>query len=250
MRIRLKIVLVVLPLLLVTLVLSGASAVFSSTNGITRVAQEFLDFKAGELQKHAESQWALLVDNGFTNRSDMVSATQAGIMSFADSLIRTDTEMIIAVSERGVVESSTLPFDGADPDQQSLARIFEQRDTSLLNVQLGGEERIGKGFYFAPFDLFYLVTETRDVFYRDVDRIIRESAIILAAASLISVLMLLIFSSQLTRPITNIVTSMRRIISSNDLSERVPVQFNDETGDLAHTFNIMIGELDRAYQQI
>ncbi|MFW5826814.1 MAG: adenylate/guanylate cyclase domain-containing protein [Alkalispirochaeta sp.] len=250
MRVRLKIVLVVLPLLLVTLILSGASAVFSSTNGITRVTQEFLDFKAGELQKHAESQWALLLDNGFTNRSDMVSATQSGIMSFAASLIRTDTEMIIAVGEQGAVEASTVPFDVADPDRQILAGIFEERNTSLLDFELNGEERIGKGFYFAPFNLFYLVTETRDVFYRDVDRIIRESAIILAGAVLISVIMLLIFSSQLTRPISNIVTSMRKIISSNDLSERVPVQFKDETGDLAHTFNIMIGELDRAYQQI
>lgn len=250
MRVRLKIVLVVLPLLLVTLILTGVSAVFSATNGITRVTQEFLDFKAGELQKHAERQWALLVENGFTNRSDMITATQAGIMSFAGSIVRTDTEMIVAVGENGALEETTSPFDLQEEDRQRLSQIFEDRDTSLLSFQLGGEERIGKGFYFAPFDRFYVVTETRDVFYRDVDRIIQESAIILVIAILVSIAMLLFFSSQLTRPITNIAGSMRKIISSNDLSERVPVQFRDETGDLAHTFNIMIGELDRAYQQI
>ena len=43
---------------------------------------------------------------------------------------------------------------------------------------------------------------------------------------------------------------MRRIIRDNDLAARVAVQYNDETGQLAHTFNVMIGELERAYNQI
>lgn len=250
MRIRVKIVLVVLPLLLVTLVLTGVSAVFSSTTGITRVTQEFLDFKAGELQKHAESQWALLVENGFTNREDMVAATQSGIMSFAGTLVRTDTEAILSIGPDGDLEDSAGQIELSDGDRDRLAAIFDARDSSLLTISLGGTERVGKGFYFAPFDRFYLITETRDVFYRDVDRIIRESGIILAVAVLASIGMLLFFSSQLTRPISAIAATMRGIITSNDLSERVPVQFRDETGDLAHTFNIMIGELDKAYQQI
>ncbi len=73
MRIRWKILTVVLPLLVVTIVLVGVSAFFSSTTGITHATQDFLDFNAGELQKHAESQWRLVVDNGLFVRTAPVS---------------------------------------------------------------------------------------------------------------------------------------------------------------------------------
>ena len=250
MRVRWKIVTVVLPLLLVTIVLTGVSAVFSSTTGITRVTQEFLDFKAGELQKHAESQWRLLVDNGFTDRPDMVSATQNGIQSFAESLLRTDTELVIAFDQTGTITSRTRPITLTPADRQQLSTIHTKRDSTLLDLDLAGDQWVAKGFYFAPFDWFFLVSEQRDVFYRDIDRIIRESAIILVIALVVSLSLLLYFSSQLTRPIATIAGSMRRIIQSSDLTERVPIQYRDETGELAHTFNIMIGELDKAYKQI
>lgn len=250
MRVRWKIVTVVLPLLLVTIVLTGVSAVFSSTTGITRVTQEFLDFKAGELQKHAESQWRLLVENRFTERPDMVGATQSGITSFAESLLRTDTEVIFAIDAEGTIVAETGDLALTEDDRATLAGIHEARNSSLLDLQFSGEEWVAKGFYFAPFDWFYIVAEQRDVFYRDVERIIRESAIILIVAVIVSLTLLLLFSSQLTRPISTIVASMRKIIQSSDLSERVPIQYRDETGELAHTFNIMIGELDKAYSQI
>jgi len=44
MSIRLKIILVVLPLIIVALVLAGTSSYFVATNGITRIARAFLDF--------------------------------------------------------------------------------------------------------------------------------------------------------------------------------------------------------------
>jgi class 3 adenylate cyclase len=43
---------------------------------------------------------------------------------------------------------------------------------------------------------------------------------------------------------------MEKIISTGDLSSRVAVEYHDETGKLAHTFNLMVGELERAYNQI
>jgi class 3 adenylate cyclase/HAMP domain-containing protein len=83
-----------------------------------------------------------------------------------------------------------------------------------------------------------------------VDRIIRESVIILVAVLLLSVAVLLLLARQLTNPIGRIADTMRGIIHSSDLTARVPVEYKDETGELAHTFNLMIGELDRAYAQI
>ncbi len=250
MRVRWKIVAVVLPLLIVTIVLVGVSAVLSSTTGITRLAQEFLDFKARELQKHGESQWRLLVENDFTDRPDMISAMQGGVLAYASSLLSTDTELVLAVDSEGVLQVSTGEIELSGTERARLARLHETRDTTMQTFPLGGTERVVKGFYFAPFDWFVLFTETRDTFYRDTDRIIRESAIILVAALLVSIAFLFLFSRQLTRPMAAIGASMRKIIESSDLSERVDIEYGDETGEMAHTFNIMLGELERAYNQI
>jgi class 3 adenylate cyclase len=43
---------------------------------------------------------------------------------------------------------------------------------------------------------------------------------------------------------------MREIISTSDLSKRVEIMYKDETGELGHSFNLMIGELEKAYEQI
>jgi hypothetical protein len=68
---------VVLPVLIVALALSGSAAYFVATGAVTRVMQELLAFKVYELEKYAESQWQLLLENGFTDRPEMVEAARA-----------------------------------------------------------------------------------------------------------------------------------------------------------------------------
>jgi class 3 adenylate cyclase len=43
---------------------------------------------------------------------------------------------------------------------------------------------------------------------------------------------------------------MKEIISTNDLSKRVVVEYHDEIGALAQTFNLMTGKLEQAYREI
>jgi adenylate cyclase len=46
------------------------------------------------------------------------------------------------------------------------------------------------------------------------------------------------------------VGTMREIISTNDLSKRVVVEYHDEIGALAQTFNLMVNGLEQAYREI
>lgn len=250
MKVQWKIVTVVLPLLTVTIILTGSSAVFSSTSAITRIAQEFLGFKASELEKHANSQWGLLLENGLTGRDDMIEATKAGITTFAQSIVRSESELIVAIDSDGNIAARTAPVEVTEAESGELLEVRADRRPGMQDVTFGGTERIGAGFYFEPFDYYYLVTDERDAFYSDVDRIVRESIAILIGALALSFILLLLLSRQLTSPIGRVAQTMRGIIESSDLSARVPVEYRDETGDLAHTFNIMIGELDKAYGQI
>jgi adenylate cyclase len=250
MSIRLKIVLVVLPLIIVTLVLTGASSFFAATTGITRVAKEFLSFKAYELEKYAESQWALLVENNFTGRPEMVKATEGGVETFARSIVRSRTELILAVNEAGELVMKTGDFELKPEDKPALVELARARKSQLITRELAGTERVAQGFWFDPFKWYLLITEEKKTFYSDIDQITVQTGIILGAASLAAVIMLLMFAGYLTRPLERMVGTMRAIISSNDLTSRVPVEYHDEIGQLSHTFNIMIGELERAYAQI
>ena len=250
MHIRAKLTLVVLPILVVSLVLTGSAAFFVATGAVTRVTQEFLSFKVFQLEKYAESQWRLLVDNDLAGSPPMVEAARAGVASFAESIVRTDTEAILALDAEGGLAMSTRPLNLSDDEREALLPLVREGSRALVTPTLGGVQRVARGFAFPPFGWYLLVSEERETFYSDVTRITRYTAGFLLAACLLSVLLLMLVARRLTSPLTRVVESMEGIIRESDLSTRVPVEYRDETGRLAHTFNIMISELDRAYRQI
>jgi class 3 adenylate cyclase/HAMP domain-containing protein len=250
MSIRVKIVLVVLPLIVTTLLLTGLSSFFSATNAITGVAREFLGFKAAEMQKYAESQWRLLVENNFAEKPAMVAATQAAIESYAGSIVRSPTERIFALDGSAGLALTTAALEVREAERPALVALVNARPEEMITPRVGGAERVAKGFWFEPFQWYIVVSERRDTFYSRVDEITARTVAILAATIVAGLVMILVFARYLTRPLTRVAEAMERIISTNDLSNRVDVEYHDETGRLAHTFNIMVGALEKAYNQI
>jgi adenylate cyclase len=250
MSIRWKIMLIVVPLIVATLLLTGISSYFSASNGITRIAKEFLGFKAQELRKQAESQWSLLVDHDLTGKPEMVAATKSAVEGYARSIIASPTELILSVAEDGALLMSTaeLAYQGAE--QAEVAGLARERRSDLLTVVVGGSERVAKGFWFEPFRWYVLVTEERAVFYDQVNQIAVRTGIILVASIAAGVLLVLLFVNYLMRPLTRVVDTMKEIISTGDLSKRVVVEYHDEIGQLAQTFNLMAEQLEEAYRQI
>jgi adenylate cyclase len=251
MSIRWKIFLIVLPLIVATLGLTGGLSFFSTRNGITRIAKDFLGFKADELRKQAESQWSLLVQNNLTGEPDMVSATKDAVEGYASSIVGNPTELILAVGEDGAAVMSTASVSLSDAEKASLAGLARARTSDLIpSVSIGGRDRVAEGFWFDPFKWYILVTEDRAAFYSLVNQITIQTGISLLGAIGVGVLLVLIFAGYLTRPLTRVASTMRSIISTNDLSQRVVVEYHDEIGQLAQTFNLMVEELEKAYRQI
>jgi class 3 adenylate cyclase len=251
MSIRWKIFLIVLPLIVATLGLTGGSSFFSTRNGITRIAKDFLGFKADELRKQAESQWSLLVQNNLTEQPEMVSATKAAVEGYARSIIGSTSELIVAVGLDGTVVMSTDTVSLSDSEKSALARLAQAKTTDLVPaISMGGRARVAKGFWFDPFGWYVLVTEDRAEFYSLVNEITVRTGVILLGAIGASVILALIFAGYLTRPLTRVASTMKSIISTNDLSQRVLVEYHDEIGQLAQTFNLMVGGLEKAYRQI
>src|SRR5690554_6068990 len=160
--------------------MAGISSYFAAATGITRITREFLDFKASELEKYAYGQYSLLVENGLTDRPEMLEATMRGVESFARSIVRSDTELILAFDASGEVTMRTGPGDLSEEERTTLLPLIEEGRTDLVTVRIAGTDRVGRGFPFAPFGWYVLLTEQRDTFYRDVDRITFRTVYILA----------------------------------------------------------------------
>lgn len=250
MKIRVKMCLALIPLIIVTLALAQTASYYNAVNGVTRLARQLLGFKLGELEKYAENQWSLLVENNYADNRDMVEAAKKAVELYAQSIILSGTERIFAVDGTGAMAMSVGRLDISDEEKGPLLEILREGKQGLQNAVIGGEERVFQAFYFPPFQWHVIISEKRGVFYSDANRIAMQSIITLVVSIVLASILLIIFSAHLTNPLARIVKTMNNIINSADLSSRVEVEYQDETGNLAFTFNRMIGELDKAYGQI
>ncbi|WP_028972611.1 adenylate/guanylate cyclase domain-containing protein [Spirochaeta cellobiosiphila] len=250
MKVRSKIILIVLPLIVSTLSIAGFSSSFAAQNAITRIAVDFLGFKAKELKKYADNQWDLLVSNRLIDRPQYLEISKKAIASYASTLVRSDTERIIAIHpDLGIVfDTSNEPL--SSEDISTLRESLTSKKEGWTIMSLSNEDRVGQAFFFAPFNWWVYISEARNVFYQEVSNILKQTLIIMGIAACIAIIMLMIFVQIIINPLGKVVKSMKEIITHNDLNQRVPVQFNDEVGELAGTFNVMIQELDKAYSQI
>ena len=250
MTIRVKIILIVLPLIITPLILTGVASSLAARTGITGVTTEFLRFKAEELQKYAENQWTLLVENGLSKQEEYVSVAKSATESFARSLIRSETELIFAVNLEGSLEMSSRELSLKAADTAALSKIVNSEQSGWQSFTLNGTRRVAHIFPFEPFSWIIFVSQQEKVFYRAVNQIYVQGSLILSVSLLAAVFLLVFFAAHLTRPLRQVVGAMKDIMVNNDLSKKVEILYQDETGDLGHAFNLMTSELEKAYDQI
>ena len=250
MNIRAKIVLVVLPLVIAPLVLTGVSSVLTARESVTAVAAGLLQFKAEQLTTYARGQWDLLVANGLDGDARYREASEAAVETFARSLLRSPTELIVALGRSGEVTLRTGDVADDDPGLEALAAAAPAGASGWQTLRLAGADRVGYAIAFEPFGWTVFVTEASAAFYRPTERIVAQTGIILGASLVAALLLLFFFAGYLTRPLRQIADAMQGIITTGDLSGRVQTLYRDETGRLGHTFNLMTADLERAYGMV
>jgi methyl-accepting chemotaxis protein len=176
--------------------------------------------------------------------------SKAAVESFARSLVRSQSELILAVEGSGQVVLRTAEVALETAEQEELAGLVGAGRSGWLQVRLGGEERVGQAQRFEPFGWYLLVTEHRRTFYQPVNQISYQSALILVCSLAAALALLIVFIRYITNPMGQVVEAMKQIITAGDLSRRVELEYGDEVGELGHTFNLMTGELEKAYNQI
>jgi len=249
LKIRAKFLAIVLPIIVAGILVGGISAASIARNAVTRVTVRLMGFKTDQLAQYMDNQWRMLVENQLGSRPEMVRAAQAGIESYARSLLLSDTELVFALDQKGAVAMATGDVPLSEAEAAALARPAAT-DRSLGTIRVGGVPRVASRFLFEPFGWTVFTTEVQDVFYQDVTRITWQTLILIAGACAVAVVLLLLFVRVLMTPLARTASAMKSIITSNDLSSRVTVDYRDEIGEMSQTFNVMIGELEKAYDRI
>jgi response regulator RpfG family c-di-GMP phosphodiesterase len=250
LTIRARTILIVLPVLIAAVLITGAVTMLAAASGVTRIAMRLMSFKSEELSNYMYGQWDLLVRNQFADRPEFVQAAQYSIDSFARTLVHDDSEMIFAIDASGEVVMTTAPLELSDPERSRLVELGTIGAPGWTEVRAGGIPRVGELTFFAPFEWTVLVTDRSEGFYREVRVIIVQGLVILLVCSIAAVLLLLTFSRYLTRPLSSVVSTIEGIIANGDFSRQVEVEHADEIGHLAGRFNLMTASLLSSYNQV
>ena len=125
MKIRLKMFLVILPLVIVPLVLAQSASYFNAVNGVSRLARQLLGFKLDELEKFANLQWMLLLENNFSERPVMIEAAKRAVEQYGRSILLSDSEIIFAIDNSGSLEMRTSNPSLQPEETEELLRILK-----------------------------------------------------------------------------------------------------------------------------
>lgn len=250
MKLAPRMILLLIPVFLTPFVLLTVTAVSNAGEGIRAVATSLLQFKSSELLRFAAGEVQLLEANGLSDTPEYVAAAKKSVENFAGSLVRSPTEMIAAVDRDGAMQFSTGAIEVREDEGSEIRNLASASRPGWTTLQIGGISRVADLRYFEPWGWVFFVTETRQAFFRSIDRIALESGIV-AGVSIVAVLALIIIISKLiTRPLLTITQAMRKIIASGDLSQSVAVVYSDEIGELGDNFNTMTTALNQAYGEI
>jgi len=156
MKIRTKIIAVVIPILFVTLGISGLWAYLSATSGITKIALELLVNKVEVLEKEADKQWSYVEDLNYKENPEYVEVTKAGISLFAINMIKSRTEIIFAFDKNINIMMRTGEVMLSADEKTRLSELFSSQTKELQEFSLSGIDRVGMGFYFEPFEWYYI----------------------------------------------------------------------------------------------
>ncbi|GHV25669.1 hypothetical protein AGMMS4952_04020 [Spirochaetia bacterium] len=250
MKIRTKILSIVLPLLSAAVILVGLSSYMLAAGSVTRLAVDFLNFKADEVRSYADGQWNLLVENNAVGNIMMEAAAKNAVENFSLGLLRSDTEAIFALDSSGRLSMLAGPIAPTTAELSAMQTYFDRRSQEFITITAGGVQRAAYTIPLFLYDWQLFVSEDRAVFYGEVENIYRATLFILIGALLAGIILFFIMARYLTRPIEALVSSMRTIIESDNLEQEAPIYYNDEIGRLSNTFNHMLKELGEAYRLI
>lgn len=241
----------ILPLVVVIVLLSGVLASLESRAALTKLANRHLAYKAEQLRDYTYNEWRVLTELELGDQAQYRQASQESFRSYALSLLRSSTEQILVYDYQGQF-IMRLGLSAADDDlsENDLGTEAVQLGTGWFERELLGKQRVGVSFKLEPFEWQVAVTDLHSTFFSEIQNIRSIHVWILLSTTVVLMLFISIFIQHVTRPVERLRSTIDGISRDMDLSQRARIEFPDEIGILAHRFNRMVSTLQLNYEQL
>lgn len=249
--IRYKILFVILPLFIVSIIIITVFSLGFARNGIDKIAKELLGYKINQIIQKALNDIQNLDQLELTEfeKNIYLESIKENLLNFCKRITKPEIESVIAIDSKGIVKLSTDMFLKPGANINFFNNI-QYSEKGWIRFKVHGLEKVGFYRYFKEWDWYILLSVYSKMFYKDANKIVQNSIFILIISVIILGIIVYFVINYLFSPLKNVIDAMNDIIKMNDLSKRVPLLYHDEIGELAFTFNNMLQELENAYNQI
>lgn len=129
--------------------------------------------------------------------------------------------------------------------------ILSKKSFVLTEINIDGEAHFLASDYIKELDWYVLAKVPKAEVYADLNAMTRESALVAVVIMIVFLVLSLGVAKGISAPILHISELLKQIAQGEaDLRKRLPVESNDELGELASNYNVFIGQLQSLIQQV
>ena len=238
MRIYPKILLTILPLVLISLLVIVGTAYRLSRTALVDLGETWLDTRLSEAMIVVSSQEQMLQKYGLAEiPASILKAQMDSVVQIANIGVG-EMGYMFGVTREGIVVFHP-DKELIDTDVSGTVWFRDLRNgTRRLMMNMEQEPTLARFDYFEPWDWYVLAVDPMKEIYGVTNRMRPYLFAMGAAAALIISLALMLLTRQLTKPLKDLVRGADKI-GRGDLDTEIPIQSENEFGQLAREFNRM-----------
>jgi PAS domain S-box-containing protein len=247
MKIFSKILLVTLPLALLSLLAGAGGTYYLSKQALEQLADKWLQTRLVEAMQTVADNEEFLRRYSITDISSGVKKAQYDAGAMLQAMKIGDLGYVFVVDGAGrVVVHPDEEQVGVSLKGQPWFSTMTKQHAGQLDYRWDENRNLAAYEYFPTWDWFVVVTDPFSEIYGGINKT-RDLVISLAIfGSILMVLLIVFLARMMTAPLRLLVEGAQKV-GRGDLEARVPVNSNDELGELSAAFNTMSVQLQKSH---
>lgn len=248
MRFRRRLQLNIMPILLFAVLLVTSTVIYTSNMSIKTLQEDLMRYRLEVLYEYIQTEYETLERVNLQNTKLYVNESMERIFNFIQETEIKGGYFLVMNSENELV-FHTAGQNISMPTQSSNFLATNLQKGMFLEYTFENREYLAVYDYFEKWDWYIMVVADRDVIFAGVNQAVNLALIAGLAALVIAGYTLQIISKSISKPLEALTLGTLDMKEGN-YDVRVPIEREDELGDLAGAFNDMAEEIEDNFIQI
>jgi len=248
--IKKKILLLIIPILICSFLISAYIAVISSRNNLLDISSQFMQYKMEQLTNYAFSQWNNLQSSGFAEDPVYLEIVEKSIETYARGMIKKKSEYVVAIDNDRNLAFTTDNINYSKKDWEKLQIPIPYNNSILSRFSISGVSYIGLTSELPDFNWNIYLLENHKSFTQVIWEMSYLQSITFISSLVLIIITFVVSMGIIIGPIHRIREAVQNISYHKDFTKKIKIEYPDEIGELAFEFNEMTSNLDLAYKKI